>query len=51
MFTAQLMDTGAHGQDMEVAVLHAEKDTNTERENVWERHMMEKIALGKQKNP
>ena len=36
---------------MEIAVLHAEKDTNTEPENVLERNTEAKIVLEKPKKP
>ena len=39
-----MTDTGPNGQAMEIVVLLAERDTNTEQENVLDRNMEEKIV-------
>ena len=49
-FTAQWMDTGANGQNMEAVVLHAETESNTEHENARDKNTEEKPVLEKPKN-
>ena len=50
MFTAQWMDTGAYGQNMEIVVLNAETESNTEQENARDKNTEEKPVLEKPKN-
>ena len=42
---SQLTDTGLNGHHMVIAVLHVEKDTNTEQENVLDNDTEVKIVL------